>query len=250
MENGEIGMNDNICTHGGDKEKPCWHCRDIYKQQDIDYYDDIFKQKGWNVFEVAFELAKRFNRWSELHKSKSIDKYLTELKETKRLRWERNTLKQAYYVTTSFEDLKIKDNRKLHFSHYREIATAKLSANQKREVRAEAESKAKITIKSLRKLIESKNKVTKEEKQAQIILSYSKQEQFINEIREFLSDHKWIEGGTDIVISSQRTITFHTEKQFIKDIEKLLPESKPNKSWIDSGSSISISVQRKHLDHS
>lgn len=196
-------MIERTCIHGTSRSKLCWHCRDTYAQEDLKYYKAIFDRKGGITFDVAFNLAKRFDRWSELHKSKSIDKYLKELKKTKELQWEINTLKQAYYVVKAFNDLDKRENRKLRFSHYREIANAYLAPERKQGLRAEAENRGGITVKEIRKLIESEANALPEKKTAARTIIYHTEEQFLKDVKAFLDEHTWIEQGTSLTISGK-----------------------------------------------
>lgn len=202
-------LNQNLCSHGIQKDKPCFFCAQegIYFQRDTEVYEEIYIKTSNVSFELAFELDKRIKIWKEATKNPCLGDYFKAIKKSKRIRWSENSLRQAYSVALEFPDLSEKRENRLCFSSYREIANSGISPEEKQEIRKIAEDE-KLRFEEVRKLIktEYKKEEVKETVDSEIKeeIVYHTGEDFVKEIKKFLQRHKDLEAGTTIILEFKK----------------------------------------------
>jgi len=202
-------LNQNFCTHGLQKDKPCHFCAQegVYFQRDTEVFEGIYLKSSNLSFELAFELDKRIKIWKEASKNLYLGDYFKAIKKSERIRWSENSLRQAYTVALEFPDLAEKRENRLCFSSYREIANAGISSEEKQEILKIAEDE-KLRFEEVRKLI--KNEYKKEEVQEidnseiKEEIVYHTEEDFIKNIKKFIQSHKDLEGGTTITLKFKK----------------------------------------------
>ena len=198
-------LNQNLCSHGIQKDKPCLFCAQegVYFQRDVEVYAGIYIKTSNVSFELAFELDRRIKIWKEASKNLYLGDYLKAIKESERIRWSENSLRQAYTVALEFPDLSEKSENRLCFSSYREIANSGISLEEKHKIRKIAENE-KLRFEEVRKLIkkEYKKEEVKKTNNSEIKegIVYHTDEDFVKEIKEFFQRHKDLKGGTTIIL--------------------------------------------------
>lgn len=196
------------CAHGTEIGKPCGFCakRGIYFKEDASAYEAIYKKTGNISFELAFEIAKRVERWEEAGKDGSLESYFKQIESIMKSGWGRNSLKKAYYVARDFPDLVDPNKVKLSFSNYKEIVTARLSDINKLKIRQAAEEKG-LNSKKIRMLIkeyQEKVVVNKVENKKETITFHTK-EDFLKEVDNFLQRNNELEAGTRIILEIKKS---------------------------------------------
>lgn len=205
-------LNQNLCSHGIERDKPCFFCAQegVYFQRDTEVFEEIYSKTSNLSFELAFELAKRIRIWREATEDPYLGNYFKAIKKSQKIRWSENSLRQAYAVALEFPDLAEERQNRLCFSIYREIANAGISPEEKQGIRKTAEDE-KLHFAEARKLIKTKSKRKEAAKKDDIEIKeeiiFHTEEDFLKKIREFLQRHKDLEGGTTI------TLRFKNQKE-------------------------------------
>jgi hypothetical protein len=167
---------------------------DKYLAEDARFYESLKTKRSSNHFDFAFNLYKRFKRWSKDTKMSSIDAYLVELfDKVKNLPFKKESMKLDYYTAEKFPDLIKPLQRKISFWCYREIANSGLKKYQMRRIRlwaektTEASKTGKIGPEKIRAKIETIYKKTRKHKTTVIYHTF---ENSLKQIKEFLEKHK------------------------------------------------------------
>lgn len=193
-----------ICVHGVDKNRPepCPVCKasNAYAKKDVESLGRRFDNRKPANFILAFDIKNRFNQWQKIYKIHSFDYYLEELKETGELRFKISTLKLAYYVARTFPDLEVAGNRKLYFSAYSTIANSRISKEEKKALRKQAEEAGRITVEKLRNLIAKRMR----DKPIKERFRYESMEQFLNEVGSFVKENISLYGSSVEIFVSIR----------------------------------------------
>ena len=197
-------LNQNLCSHGTQKDKPCFFCAQggLYFQRDIEVYEGMYSKTSNLSFELAFELVQRIKVWKEATKNLNLRDYFKAIKKSQKILWSENSLRQAYSVALEFSDLLEKKQNRLCFSSYREIANSGISSEAKVEIRKTAEEEG-LSFKEVRKLIKEKSKRKEEDNVIEIKekIIFRTEENFLKLIEEFLQKHKDLEYGTTITLN-------------------------------------------------
>lgn len=191
-----------ICVHGVDKNRPepCPICKasNAYAKKDVESLARRFDNRKPANFTLAVDIKNRFNQWQKMYKIKSFDYYLHELEESGNFKFKISTLKHAYYVAKAFPDLEDQDKRKLSFSAYSEIANSRISQEEKRIMRQQAEAADHMTVNKIRNMIAKKMKgrTIKER------FRYESKERFLNDVDSFIKENIDLYGsGVEIHVS-------------------------------------------------
>jgi len=190
------------CVHGVDKNRPepCPVCKasNAYAKKDVESLARRFDNRKPANFILAFDIKNRFNKWQKIYKIHSFDYYLEELKETGELGFKTTTLKLAYYTARAFPDLEVAGNRKLYFSAYSTIANSRISIEEKKALRKQAEEAGRITVDKLRIILAKKMKG----RPISDKFKYVSKEQFLNEISTFVEENiGFFRPNADIFVS-------------------------------------------------
>lgn len=193
------------CAHGISLEKPCHFCahQGEYYQRDKAAYEEIARSTNNISFDLAFEILKRVRLWQEATQKGSLDTYFKEVKKVARIDWSAQSLKQAYYVAKEFSHLREKKDGRLKFSIYREIASAKLTTEQKQEIIKKAEEtliEGKpikfSTVRSLKEEYQGKEKKPAQSK----TITFRSQEDCVEQFKQFILQKTDIKEGSKITI--------------------------------------------------
>ncbi len=206
------------CAHGISLEKPCHFCahQGEYYQRDKAAYEEIARSTNNISFDLAFEILKRVRLWQEATQKGSLDTYFKEVKKVASIDWSAQSLKQAYFVAKEFPHLREKKDGRLKFSIYREIASAKLTTEQKQDIIKKAEETLiegkPIKFSAVRSLKEEYQGKEKKPAQSKTITFQSK-EDLIEKVQRFFSERTDIKEGTKITITikSQGEQNEHTK---------------------------------------
>ena len=194
------------CAHGISLEKPCHFCahQGEYYQRDKAIYEEIARNSQNISFDLAFEILKRVKLWQEATQNGSLDTYFKAVKKIANIDWSAQSLKQAYYVAKEFPYLREKKDSRLKFSIYREIASAKLTTDQKQEIIKKAEetliegkSIKFSTVRSLKEEYQGKEKKLAQSK----TITFQSQEDCVEQFRQFILQKTDIKEGTKITIT-------------------------------------------------
>jgi len=186
-------LNQNSCFHGVPRDRFCFFCAEggVYFQRDVEVYSNIYTKSSNLSFELAFELAKRIGDWQKASKNLHLGDYFKGIKKSHKLLWSENSLRQAYAVAKQFKDLSDKEQRKLSFSAYREIANAGISPEKQNEIRKIVED-GNFSFGKVRNLIKTELKKEVEEKYLEIkdeVVFYG-EEYCLKQFKDFLQRNK------------------------------------------------------------
>jgi hypothetical protein len=200
------------CSHGILLTEPCFLCahEGVYFERDRAVYQEIAKKTRNISFDLAFALFERISHWQKASKETSLNTYFKAFKNDPDIEWSVESLKQAYYVAKEFSDLKEKKDR-LKFSIYREVASAKLTTEQKKELiqKAETEGLKFSSVRRLRKEYQGKEERLIQSK----TITFQSKEDLIEKVQKFFSERTDIKEGTKITITikSQGEQNEHTK---------------------------------------
>lgn len=177
------------CKHGMSLNKICYRCTGGQSDpgRDADIYNDLYKNRVDNSsFVMARILAKNINLWTKTH-SMPEERYFREIENSRKLAFSVNTLRQSYYVIRDFKDILDSTDKNISFTCYREIASSKVSNEQKSEIREIAESE-RMTHREVRAYIKKnyKKQVTDVYHET---FDVSSIENSLREIERFLMEH-------------------------------------------------------------
>lgn len=189
------------CAHGILLGDPCFHCAQggVYFDRDKEVYQNIINNTHNISFELAFALFERVNFWKKASTELSLDIYFKAVKKNSDINWSIQSLKQAYYLAREFPHLKDKKENRLKFSIYREIASAKLTPEQKKEIITKAEDE-NLKFSSVRRLKEEYQGKEKRLTQSKTI-TFKSRENLTQEINQFFSERTDIQEGTKITVT-------------------------------------------------
>lgn len=200
-------LSQNLCFHGIQSDKPCFFCAqsEVYFQRDIEVYEGMYSKTSNLSFELAFELAQRIKVWQEATKNLNLRDYFKAIKESQKILWSENSLRQAHSVALEFSDLLEKNKNRLCFSSYREIANSGISSEAKVEIRKTAEEEG-LSFKEVRKLIKEKSIREEEVNVIEIKekIIFRTEDNFLKLIEEFLQKHNDLEYGTVITLKFEK----------------------------------------------
>lgn len=190
------------CLHGVDKNRPepCPICKasNAYVKKDVESLARRHDNKKPANFALAFDIKSRFNKWQKIYKISSFDYYLHELQESGTLKFNISTLKHAYYVARAFPDLEDAEKRELPYSAYSEIANSRMSQEEKRKFRQQAENADHITVSQIRNMISKKMKG----RPISDKFKYISKEQFLNDIGTFVEGNiGFFKPNADVFVS-------------------------------------------------
>lgn len=190
------------CCHGNLLTETCLYCvhEGVYFERDRTAYEDIAKRDRNISFDLAFELYERINRWQQASKEVSLKEYFKKVKNGADFDWSVQSLKQAYYVAKEFPDLKEKKNGRRKFSIYREIASARLTKEQRQEIIQKAEQE-KLKVSEVRKLRKQYQGEREDLNKSRTIVFHSREE-FIEKVSRFIAERAdIIKEGSKITIT-------------------------------------------------
>jgi len=199
------------CCHGTSLTEPCFYCAQegTYFNRDKEVYEEIAKNTHNISFNLAFALYERINLWQQASKEVYLDTYFKEIKRRSEISWSIESLKQAYYVAKEFPHLKERTPSRLKFSIYREVASAKLTQEQKKEIIQKAEEEG-LKFSKVRELKEEyQGKENRLNKSKTII--FNSQEELIENAKQFFLSRSDIKKNTKITIIIKETKNEHTE---------------------------------------